>query len=66
MTCPICKEANMHYQSISGKAGACVRCRNRMIPKYILQEQHNLYIKMYLRKNRKNYDTKERLTKGNS
>ncbi len=48
--CPICNQVRIHHNSDSGKAGACYKCRDRIIPKYVLLEQHKQYVKLYLKK----------------
>lgn len=59
--CPICDEVSIYTHSESGLAGACARCRDRIIPKYIPLEQQSRYLKLLKERN----DTEKRYTKRN-
>lgn len=50
--CPMCKKIAINILSESGLIGACWRCRDKVIPTYIPEKQHKLFIKLYLRENK--------------
>jgi hypothetical protein len=47
--CPICSYNWIGSNSESGKAGACYRCRDNLIPNHVPKQQHKLYLKLYLK-----------------